>query len=581
MFDQKHLREDCLDLTLFFLVTLAVWYGGYHLRPGFAISSGDGTFYYLPYLFRLFHHDLPWYELSYDSALLGGIKLHAARLVPWTCDIIHSLGGSAVTALNAPIFLFQLGYGFLGLRLSSSIAELLLELPKGKRIQISWWQKVFYFLLHAFFPALVLSFTNGRFLTPFLFICTSWALFFQINRNTLSAVAAVFYFFLLCDSLAITFFPFFAYSISFGGILSFGLFSLVWQQDTNKSYVFKCLLKTFLIGLLALLCSFPKMVDAIQHFLSSDASRSLESGALVYQHFVGKWEDWLHSIPWTLGSLQTSGNSEFLHERNFPMGPLILSVIFCFFHKKTRILALSVVVATFLAYAYSTNLHPISDLELKFIPGLAAFRVPMRSVIPIMLLLPPLTSGLLIFISQLIPVPERRNKYLTWFGLACFSIFLLAMYVVYPVVSEILLWTGMAVFFVFAICKKSPNPIVHNFISYLCLSLAFFSVFTFKERLLSFTDLRQIGQNRFALREKILLHYPDLAFPLNRAQLAFTDEKFLNNTASVLERLLATKSSLYGAILCSSKKTFSSACNKFARKGRGSTGFLFLRSVQQ
>ncbi|MSP62492.1 MAG: hypothetical protein EXR72_19595 [Myxococcales bacterium] len=330
----------------------------------------------------------------YDPHWIGGSLLHDQIGALPIEILLARLGVGPLHALNAATFLLQLAYGFLALRIAGDFAALVRSDGDHDDAPWSTAERIGAAGVFCFLPVLAWRLTFGHLLLGFgalalpLLVALLLAAFRGRQSLTLLAVALV---------TLLHIFPHpgqqtTLYGLLFGAPLVLGLFASLVPGRTAR-VLLRLSPAVLLLVAAALLFSLPQLAALLHHFTSEDSARDLGTPDIVYSFTVGHLHDWIGSIPWSF-RLPPLRPAPYFHEVNYPVGPLVLA-LFLLPRSRFRPLLIGGALSFALAIAFSSQVPLVSTALLAALPPLRAFRVPARSLLPLLLLATPLAIALL------------------------------------------------------------------------------------------------------------------------------------------------------------------------------------------
>lgn len=469
-------------------------------------SAGDGLDYAYPAIHFLKENVTK--NIYYDPSWLGGAKVEGVWASPWFLSLPLLFGLSTPSLLFLCFFVPQVLLAFASLRFLGSLGAGTSDFrPVNVLKKISW------IFLFAFPPFLGWSFLEGRFFYPSLFALAVCALFASICRRQLSLFSAL----VLVATMVSA-----AQSVSYQQFISAAYVSLpflvilAWKLKPGKFE----LAIFFTLGAAAALWCLRQQLEMLAHFMGADASRSEKGAQIVFSFVVANWRDWLASVFWHRELLTPPRPMIEIAETNIASGPLLMFLLAGWSSRRWRSLGWAALVLFAVLMAFASNVFPVPSLLFFLAPPLEYFRVPLRTIFPLLYCALPIA---LFFLEEArMPGTAKKSRAAGWIVLLS-----LAVYFSPAPIREGMVW----ILVVALVWKKAAKKFGSEVFLF---PLAMASLLAFGGRLAITHDLRETDRNAQALREKILKEAPELKNPLVRATLDFQDKKFHANTAHVL-----------------------------------------------
>jgi hypothetical protein len=266
----------------------------------------------------------------------------------------------------------------------------------------------------------------------------------------------------------------------------------------------------------AFLLALPEFWGVLRHALGTDSLRALRGMDLTYSFLTAQPRDWLGSLVWTRQAITAGREPALHHEVNNPFGPLLLLVLALVPWRRARPLALGCLASVAMALVFSMDVKPLSDARLLF-PPLGSFRVPTRSIMPALYVLPVLALAGALFRDEAPPRFAWR-----WAVGAAFAGVALAL--LPSLVREVLAWTAAAGLVAAAVGARAATAVP----AFVLLALG--GLGAFRERLLPFVDGDALLARATQVGGVAIRHEPALASPLSRVRPEFEWPEFLANT---------------------------------------------------
>ncbi|MGZ3711570.1 MAG: hypothetical protein ACXVBE_07430 [Bdellovibrionota bacterium] len=507
------LRRELRDIAEFSLgcfLILAIWTLGFHWRGHLSITKGDGLQYLYPFLERLAEVNGNWTELEYDPGWMGGLKLHASYGCPPLFALIALFSHSALAILNFGAMSIQALYGWYTLHIFRMVADK----SQPRTVLALWPLRVSVFLFAAFSPLLGWRIGAGHINYSYIIIPAIVSLTLAIESRQLTLTSLFLAIFGLMNGISIA-----AYQLHLS-IIVFGfpiMFALLWDLNVRSIRTYKALL---FFSIVAVIGALPHWLEPFLYFSGGDSSRNSGQVQDLYSYYVNGFRDWLGSVFWSTKIIPSLRPVDLGQEFNYPVGPLLLCLPALWWkgyrHTTTFFVLIAITVVLF-----ASNIHPVSDLLLRAIPLLNAFRAPSRSILFVFLYFP-LFAGIALAKLNTASRDAVTSDIFSLDALLFFST--LAGVLLLPAwPKEILLWiVAGAIFF----RRNNKYP--------WALLLAIDCIFSFRERIPPFTDFTGTEASIVTTSEKTKAAYPELASPLERVALHYTSTKFYMNTAASL-----------------------------------------------
>lgn len=379
--------NDLIRLVLLSVLVPLTWVFFLEWRPGQLTSAYDATVHFLTPLKELIENRGSSDAMLFRIGLAGGVKLYelygeitlpVLKALAWL-----PLGLSPVTAYVAHLFLLQVVWAFLALKLSECLVSAFGAREQGVAFETgSAW-------LAAFAPVVAWRVFHGHInlLLGTLFGLAFVSLVAAAWASRLTRTTMVVGFFALWHGFESSGQQNIVNSAVFGSPILVGLlFDLRRSTPDRANALKRAFSGPLLIALAALFVSLPKLAAIASNALSGESAREVGAQAMVYSHLVATARDWLSSLPWSHSILPGDRHELVLHEANYPIGPLALLIALLPLGG-LRFAAIGFGISVLGVLVLSMNLAPLSSVLLALLPPLAEFRVPARAMlVPLSLL---------------------------------------------------------------------------------------------------------------------------------------------------------------------------------------------------
>ena len=323
-----------------------------------------------------------WSALVYRPDLLGGVKVANVNGRFPLYELLARLGLPLAGVAVLSAFVVQALLGFLGCRTVADVTAAWRESGRGltvlERVAVIW--------LCAFAPALGWRFGVGH---PYMVVgllpfAAALALLVAPSAGTptLTLVAAT--------TVAVTLGllhvgqQLVLYAAVFGAPILLGAWLTLgadWRRLSRAGLV--------VVG--ALLIALPALWGIVAQGYSSDSPRFLGGPSITYGFVTASAADWVTSIPWMRPALPAGLRSTFAHEVNYPVGAIVLLLALVPW-RRARALGIGLALGLVMILVFSMDVAPFSRALLAAIPPLNAFRVPARSALLWLWVLPILAA---------------------------------------------------------------------------------------------------------------------------------------------------------------------------------------------
>jgi hypothetical protein len=380
---------ELLRLATCALVTLLGWrlVLGWHLDN--LTGASDATLYVLfARVLQDQHGD--WTHALYTPEVLGGVILHGVYGTPPFVVWGAKLGLAPHSAYNFMALATQTLMAYLATRATLSLQVLFQDQQKRLTLGTSppievmahWTALPAVF---AFLPTLGWRYAQGHMalLWGLLALLSATALLLAVRARQATVVLMLLAILALLHAFQSHGYQIVLYSLVFGTPLLAGLLALR-APDGRCRWWFEAAYVVVPM-VLALGLSIPQLAVMIGTLRSSDSLRS--AGDMEgYKFLVTTARDWAASIVWTPRWVDGSSPERYAHEVHYALGPC-LALLAVVPWKRARVLGFGMLWAVLGAVLFSADVSPVSTLLLH-IPGLGAFRVAGRAILPFALLFP-------------------------------------------------------------------------------------------------------------------------------------------------------------------------------------------------
>ena len=482
-----------------------------------AFTQSDGSVGFIPFTQSALGAGFDWTAHLYRFGVIGGSDMHDVGGSLPVVQLCSALGLSTTTTVNLVTMFIQLGFAFFGIvgiearvtRWSSGA----FRLSAPQRIAAVW--------LCGFAPVLGwrLAVGHENLLLGVLPLYAAIALLGAAHARTLSVTALVF-----------------AAFVVFNGVSGLGPQTLIYSAVFGAPLVLVTLfdaprgerwgrLQWIVAGALAagVLVAVPRLVGMIHHAFGEDAARGLGE-SVVYSYGISTAVDWLTSIPWTRHL--ATGASATLHERNFPIGPIIVFLVLRWPHGVSRRVLAALAAGAVLAIILADDLAPLSTALLDAIPPLQAFRVPARAILPIVVFLPGLALATCWFARE---PPARDASRVHWIAIVLGAVAILGARGVPPLVREVIAWLGCLG--IAAAARWRPAMVQRRTLVAAVAVIAALGVGAFDERFPHNAVFDPIEHGPRRLHDAVIAQAPEVAMPLDRVEIVDAPHPYDMSTA--------------------------------------------------
>lgn len=505
---------DLKDLLLCALVIPITWMLYLGWSPRLSLMGHDGIAQIWPFLSVLVEQGGDWHQAVYRTQVLGGTKIHDVFGSLPVFRLLSGLGVSTLNCMNLGVLFIQFCFAFAGIKAVTSFA------PRDK---IPWpldiTVKTALVWLLAFSPLLAWRLGMGHLnlVLGLLVVLTVFSLSLWYCQGAVSITFAAVALWALVNSI-----PSFGQQIIvYAAVFGLPLIAAVFIPDRKTGFKGPAASRLwvapglgagfFVIGLCL---TMPMFAGMISNATGDDATRALNKASVIYSYTVATARDWLGSVFWH-ELIDPKRAQNFLHETNYPWGPLLLTVLL-FIRRKSWWIVGGLVLGTLLSVGFASKVPPFSELLPAWVPLLKSFRVPARAIIPVQAVWLLLSLGLIWQLSgrsgwEKAGVEKRHLAILAALPVAA-GLF----YYFPPLLREILAWclTGLLVFR--PATGRTFRPLV--FVA-LIFILAALNLQAFRDRIPEFVDLPKVSDLYQKLGRMVIQHQPEMDFPLNRVSI--------------------------------------------------------------
>ena len=371
-----------LELARWALGALALFATWLLLRVRFdlPISRGDSLTSFI-HIFRLLAAEHGnWNHLAYDYRWLGGVRLAESVgpsvLVSW----FAKLGLGPIAIENSQILFTQSTLSFWVLRLALELKVRLFRDPS----EPSFFTWAIASVGAGFLPVLGWRFFNGHTLLlqgaipPFALSAVAMSM----ARGSISPQLFLFAVFSVWFPLTTQ-----SAQLIYYGSLWMTPFTLAILLPGGLQQTAKACGLAFAVSVCGFLLAFPEFFAMAGFYRSEEASRTGEFKA-IYTYTTQTGRDWLNSVFSHASFFPDDQPGFLLQETRFPFGKEALLGIAAFASSRIkRFWPLAcLLTSAFIAIVIASQIEPFSRWFIAALPGYDAFRVPARSLIPLILL---------------------------------------------------------------------------------------------------------------------------------------------------------------------------------------------------
>ena len=468
-----------------------------------AITQMDGSVLVVPFTQSALHAGADWTNHLYRFGVLGGSEMHAfAGSLP-IVQICAALGLSATTTVNIVTVVIQVCLAVFAIASVEAISER--RTTPAFRIAIVW--------LAAFAPVVGwrLGIGHENLLLGLLPLVAAMTLVWTTRAGTLSPTLIAVVVVAVFDGVSGLGPQMVAYGAVFGA--PFVIASIVAAPRGTRWGRMQWLALVVLIG--SALLAIPRVMPMFAHAIGDDATRGL-GDSVVYSYGGQTLADWAGSLAWTTAFAERAG----LHERNYPIGPLVVLVVALWPKGRSRRALWALVGAAVVAIMLADDIEPIATALVRLVPPLESFRVPARAMMPIVIFVPTLAAAA---IWQQPPSSDRR---LAWIGVLTGAIAIAFVRSRLPYIREVIAWGA---------CVAIVVPRLRTYAVPTLGVIAALGVCAFDERFPRELPSDPVEDGPHQLHDAVLTQLPDLALPLDRIELVDTKSPYAMSTAFAAE----------------------------------------------
>ena len=457
-------------------------------------AQSDGTVQWLPYLRSQLAAGADWTDHLYRFGVVGGSAMHDSAGTLPLVQVCAALGLGATATANVLTIFLQVTIAFFSLQLVRGLVEVWASEPAPlafpHRVAVIW--------ACAFAPWLGwrLAYGHENLVLGLLPLIACAGLVARARTAMPSPLALVFATFASWNALSGLGAQLITYGLVFGTplLLVLALEPSSAPRWSRRQLAILCALAA---GALLVL---PRFAGMLAHVTSDDFPRT---GGLTYSFGIEGARDWLGSLPWTTAAARSSPIA--MHESNLPIGPLALFLIAW---PARRRLLWTLGGVTLVILAFASDLPPISAI-LGALPPVAAFRVPSRALLVVLILVVPIALAALIA-----RLPRDSAKHAGAVGLVL-GVAVVAIGRFSPsLVREMIALAAVAVV---VVCARWRPALASRIDAGAWLAvIASLGVGAFDERFPRHLPVDRIEDGPAALREQLVAELPELASPLVR-----------------------------------------------------------------
>jgi len=370
-------RQQIILLFSLLLLIPFTWFSVLGWLPGKLIPQQDYLELGLIYQREFSRVMGDWAQLLYWPGLGGGVKVHDITGSLPIAQLMAYLQVDLVTAANVQAMFIQTLFAYL----CTCCAMRLPQVLSGNREGQTDYAIILAGLMFAFLPIVAWRIPHGHdniIIGLFTLLCFLVLMLDEIaeKRSFLTVSICVL---TLCHTLPYNSFQLIHYSVLFGAPIVLGI--LFAQTDRPLAARIQWTLLPIVVFLIALLISLPKLYGTLLNGLGDESSRAVGSN-VVYSYTVASWQDWLTSLPWSADFLPADRGKGFLHEVNYPLGPLVLLLLLVKPGIPLFRIVSGLLISLLMALVLSVNIEPLSTYMINIVPLLESFRVPARAILP-------------------------------------------------------------------------------------------------------------------------------------------------------------------------------------------------------
>lgn len=359
--------------------------------PGFSFMGADAVNSLLPMLYQLDSVQGDWHALAYRYDALGGTNLLGAYGVLPLSILFAEMGFSPLLSLNITFIAIQWLFCFLAVQSVNAFAGL--DSFDWKPNHIT--RTIACCLLLGFAPLMAYRVDEGHqnLILGMLFV-QALITFWQSHKNKqLSLTTFVAIQFALVHALCSPSFQILVYSLVFTLPILFCFFASRESLPDWRAHIATIGLMIPVVFLACLLAA-PILFEMIAFAISDDSTRSVGQNPAIYSYLTSTPDDWFTSLFWFYDptAIRPAG---FQHEIRYGLGPLMISSLYLLLTRR-YLVVLGLAGSLFLCLILSSRIEPFANWLLLICPPLQDFRVPMRSLIPVMVLWSTIVGGYLL-----------------------------------------------------------------------------------------------------------------------------------------------------------------------------------------
>ncbi|MDG1442531.1 MAG: hypothetical protein P8R02_07605 [Pseudomonadales bacterium] len=502
--------------------------------PGLSLMGADALNSLLPMLYQLDSAQGDWHTLAYKFETLGGTNILAVYGVLPLSILLVEIGASPLLSLNISVIVIQWFFCFLAVQSVSAFAGL--DAFKWKPKQIS--RTIACCLLLGFAPFVAYRVDEGHLniVLGILFIQALIA-FWQCHKNRqLSFTTFSMIVFALVHALCSPSFQILVYGLIFSLPILVCFLASKESIPDWRNHLTTTLTMTAVV-ILACLLAAPVLLEMITFAISEDSTRSVGQNPAIYTYLISTLSDWFTSLFWFYDPVATRPAS-YLHEIRYGLGPLAVSSLYLLWTGRFAVV-LGFAGSIFLCLALSSQLEPLASWILMIFPPLQDFRVPMRSIIPVMVLWSSIVGGYILKDIQRYNMAEDKRssaqareqddtKLKVW--IATTLVALTIVYHLSPLGQELVV-IGMVIFTVVALARNQPIGRNGLFI------LSLLSLLAFSEEINFVAGVTPKLESNKQIGELAKQTQPQLAQPLNRIAIDVSRNGLLMSSAGGLQTI--------------------------------------------
>ena len=368
-------------LGLLALLVPIIWWLLLGWSPGELIDQHDNLTTGYVYKQQFIAVGGDWQQFLYWPELLGGVKVHDITGSLPLVQMLIAMDSDHITMSNLSIFLLQVLFGYFCARTVVGLSRTL-----GNNQHLSLLVVVAAGVMFAFLPVLGWRLTHGHqaiIQGIFVFLCMIAMLLDESNGER-SAVTIILALVALTHTFQYNGFQTMYYSVLLGAPIVIAL--LFARPGFSVVQRIRWLVRPLLVFLCALLFSLPKLYGFLDNAFGDDTGRVADA-AVIYSYTVASVSDWISSIPWSLTFIPNDRANVLHHEINYPIGAFVFLLLLARRSRPLLVACTGALISLLMALIISMNLQPFSDLLIVAVPMLESFRVPARSILPVLVFL--------------------------------------------------------------------------------------------------------------------------------------------------------------------------------------------------